>query len=251
VINPPPPYPHEKVIIYYKIILSLLNLGSYIRIMIFPWNNKLSNLLFNLILLGLTVSMIVQVTVSVQKVMSSPTGASIEFKETNSAVNLSLTVCKIDYDLNEIDGMIKSLFALLYRNKTAEIIEEHNLKELNSRLNSFYWFKNDLIHICNTISLKFADEIELVHLNNWHDENMLVYIHETGLFGSGYEKKIDKHWLKENMVALLELEQIVNLPNPLVCNENYLFDQCKLEMLSVAFFDRTGCSMTFPRYTEI
>ena len=228
-------------------MLSLLNLGSYIRIMIFPWNKKLSNLLFNLILLGLTVSMILQVTVSVQKVMSNPTGASIEFKETNSAVNLSLTVCKIDYDLKEIDGMIKPLFALVYRNITAETVEEYSIKELNSRLNSFYWFKNDLIHICITISLKFADEIELVHLYNWHNENMLVYVHETGLFGSGYEKKIDKHWLKENMVALLELEQIVSLPNPLVCSENYLYDQCKLEMLSVAFFARTGCSITFPR----
>ena len=179
----------------------------------------------------------------VHKVISKPTGTSVEYKDFKSAINMSLTSCKINAGLLETDGHISPLLSIVYRNNNTEVIEDYNTD--HNMFNSFYWFKNDLIHICNTISLKSADEIQLVHSfglkNMGENNNMILYIHETGLFGSGYEVKIIKKWYEGNTVVLLDLQQIVKLPEPSVCSQDYLYDKCKQRFISNKLNAKIGC----------
>ncbi|XP_023347782.1 uncharacterized protein LOC111716530 [Eurytemora carolleeae] len=78
-------------------------------------------------------------------------------------------------------------------------------------------------------------------------KNMKLYIHETGLFGSGYEVKFQTEWYEGNTVVLLDLEQIINIPDPSVCNQVYLFDKCKQRYISEEFKAGEGCSLKLPR----
>ena len=198
--------------------------------------------------------MALQVYVSVLKVDSKPTGTSVEFKELNSVINMSLTACKIDHDMLDKDEHIQPLLYVGSKNRD-EFIDEFVSEVGNSTISSFYWLDNELTHICKTIDLHQSEEIKIIHSYglSWGTDpkNMKLYIHETGLFGSGYEVKFQTEWYEGNTVVLLDLEQIVNIPDPSVCNQDYLFDQCKQRYISEEFKTGAGCSLKLPRYINM
>jgi len=150
--------------------------------MIKPWSVKLSRQVYFLILMGLTILMAVQIIVSVCKVNSKPKGTSIEFQEFKSSVNLSLTACQLNVDLGETDPRVRPLMRIIYSSNNSGYVDEYNSDAFKSNLTYFYWFNNGLMHICNTIGLKSAEEIRIVHSygRRFYDENMILYIHETG-----------------------------------------------------------------------
>ena len=198
--------------------------------------------------------MALQVYVSLLKVDSKPTGTSVKFKELNSVINMSLTACKIDHDMYDTDDHILPLIYVGSKNRE-EFIHEFVSEVGNFSISSFYWLDNELIHICKTIDLHQSEEIKIIHsygMDRGTDpKNMKLYIHETGLFGSGYEVKFQTEWFEGNTVVLLDLEQIVNIPDPSVCNQGYLFDKCKQRYISEEFKAGEGCSLKLPRYVNI
>ena len=204
--------------------------------------------------MGLAMVMALQVYVSLLKVDSKPTGTSVEFKDLNSVISMALTACKIDHDMHDTDDHIQPLIYVGSKNRV-EFIDEFVSEAGNSTIGSFYWLDNELIHICKTIILHESEEIKIIHSygmgHGTDPKNMKLYIHETGLFGSGYEIKFQTEWYEGNTVVLLDLEQIINIPDPSVCNQGYLFDQCKQRYISEEFKAGEGCSLKLPRYVNI
>ena len=193
--------------------------------------------------------MAVQIIVSLCKVNSKPKGTSIEFQEFRSSVNLSLTACKLDVDLGETDPGIRPFIKLIYSLNNSEYVDEYNSDAFRSNLTYFYWLNNGLMHICNTIGLKSAEEIRIVHSygRNINDENMILYIHEAGLFGSGYEVKVNNDYYGGSTITLLELQQIIKLPDTNTCQLNLSFEICKQRYISNEYRTRTGCNLRLER----
>lgn len=213
------------------------------------WNRKISTIVYHIILIGLTLSIVIQVYVSLEKVDLKPTGTSVEFKKFKSDISMSLTACKIDAELTETDGQVRPLISIVNRHNTFEIVRDYDAIMNTSEVRTFYWLNNDLIHICNTIPLDYADEIRIIQAygRTSFDKNMQIFIHETGLFGSGYETKIHNDWYNGNTIILLGLEQFANLPDPRKCNQDYLYDQCIQSYLSDEINSKTNCSLTMDR----
>ena len=235
-------------------MFSLLNFGKYIQCVLYPWNGRISQMVFFLIQMGLGIVMAAQIYVSVLKLDSKPTGTSVEYKEMNQVINMSLTACKLDHDMQDTDVHIQPLLYVGSKNRD-KFIDEFIGDVDNNTISPFYWFDNDFIHICKTIDLHQAEATKIIHSYGFgrgtDPRNMKLYIHETGLFGSGYEVKFQTEWYEGNTVVLLDLEQIVNIPDPSMCNQDYLFDQCKQRYISEEFKTVTGCSLKLPRFVNI
>ena len=111
-----------------------------------------------------------------------PTGTSVEFKELNSVINMSLTACKIDHDMHDKDEHIQPLPYVGFKNRD-EFIDEFVSEVGNSTTSSFYWLDDELTHICKTIDLHLSEEIKIINSYGlgWGTDakNMKLYIHET------------------------------------------------------------------------
>jgi len=245
-------YSLKKLVFYILSIslFSLLNFGKYMECYLHQWSKRLSQIIFFLVVMSLMVVMAIQIYLSALKLDSKPTGSSVEFKDLNTVINMSLTACKIDYDVSDKAGQIQPLLQVISKYRD-EFIYEFISDVYSSSVGAFYWFDNDLMHVCKTINLHQVEEIKIFHsygLKGPDPKNMLVYVHETGLFGSGYDIKFQTEWYGGNTVVFMDLEQIVNLPDPIVCNPNYLFDQCKQRYILDMFKAKTGCSFKLQRY---
>ena len=201
---------------------------------------------------SLSVSMLIQVNTSVGKVISKPTGTEVAFKEFRSSINMSVTICKVDYNLRARNAKIKPLESLLIVNNGKESSVELDADSISSF--AFYWFHNGLMHICDTVDLPPAEEIQLHHLYGRADEkgeemgkNMFLHIHERGQFDSGYDIMLSRDKLDGSTILLLDLEQMLNIPDPEVCSQDYLYDKCKEKYISDQFIAQTNCSLRFGR----
>ena len=179
---------------------------------------------------------------SIYKISANNTGTETTYKNLNSAVNLSVTVCKSYYE--DKSGRIEPLRSVLSLGSDGNWTQLHN--ESFPTKNAFLWYREKRL-LCKSIPA-VGDEIKIVHYYyKGLSKNMFIFLHETGFFAPEFDMEMT-NYLTENTILNLELNRVEKIPDSSTCTNTRLFDDCKLDYIAEALFQSVGCIMQFSRF---
>lgn len=187
--------------------------------------------------------MIGEVIVSTDKVLSNPAGSQVNLHPFDENVHsVSISVCKIFESLDLYTDTIPALINVSYQNSSTNT---EDWTEIEST--PLFSWANDQSYLCKSFPI-MEKNVKILHTAfGVYDTNMHIYLHKTGVLGSGLELKIDKNWFDKDVILLLELTELHLIPDEAKCSYKGMFEVCREEYISAAVNNVTGCILKYMR----
>ena len=206
------------------------------------WKEKWTNLMFATVVLACCLGFLYQIRACSSKLMAKPTGVYLDTESLD--VNLSITFCK-QYDVSRghiNSDVIPALESVEYRpanEKGFKVLHREN----SSSLKPFLWYSDNQaqIYLCKSVEF-LGEEIKISHNTKAGSRKILVYLHETGDFGSGSQLKLNAVWLAwQSSVYLMQMVPIVQIPEVAMCSTSHQFSDCLANLVTHGVHQKAGC----------
>ena len=201
-------------------------------------------MLYGTIVLVLTIGIVLQVKFSIDKVVSNLTGTTVDFKQDESNIDLSLTVCAFSDGTAADTESAKwytfpGLISIDVEDEKWKWQNIYHYKDDNQSVISLFRYFSIFDHYCQTFPLLGGD-VKITVKSIIFDYLNAIYLHRTGSFSSGHERRLNSEWLsaKEDMTLLLAEEDIEKIKDPNKCSDHPQFDSCKQKWITNAYLSK-------------
>lgn len=180
-----------------------------------------------LLLISLSI-MLWQVSTCMNKIVTTPTGTKQRLSQMEN-ISLSMSFCR---------GMHNSVVIKPY--SISVELNDNNWTTLGDYSKKFVSKDDNYPISCESIEI-IGKKIKITHMYHKNRQNQIsIYIHETGFFNSQFKMKLTKNNLLFEMHTVLNIQRLQQLPND-KCVEDTKYDICFNNYLKTKLNSSIGC----------